>query len=230
MKSRIFQINPIKTLYFNFKYFKWSTAIKLPVIIYRNTYFHRLEGKVKIDSDHLHFGMIRIGLHNIGTRDVRFQRTILDIYGDLTLSDKVMIGRGSKLSVGGTLSLGDGFSITGDSSIICMNRIDFGKNCLLSWDVQIMDTDFHSILDKDGNLTNPDQPIKIGNHVWIGSKVVMLKGVEIADNCIIGANATITKSVHEPNCIIGNFGRILKTDIHWELSGPKDWIKNHPGR
>lgn len=52
--------------------------------------------------------------------------------------------------------------------------------------------------------------IHIGSNVWIGTRVIILPGVNIGDNCIIGANSVVTKSFPK-NCIIGgNPASILK--------------------
>lgn len=45
--------------------------------------------------------------------------------------------------------------------------------------------------------------VKIGNNCWIGSNVVILKGVTIGDNVVIGAGCVITESV-ENNKIVRN--------------------------
>jgi len=45
-------------------------------------------------------------------------------------------------------------------------------------------------------------PVKIGEDVWIGARVIILPGVTIGDGSIIGANSVVTKNV-EPNTIVG---------------------------
>lgn len=44
--------------------------------------------------------------------------------------------------------------------------------------------------------------VKIGNHCWIGAKVVILKDVEIGDGCVIGAGAVVTES-WPPGTVVG---------------------------
>lgn len=56
-----------------------------------------------------------------------------------------------------------------------------------------------------GNLDIHDssEAIKIGKNCWIGMNSVILPGVILGDNTIVGAGATVTKSFPEGNCIIG---------------------------
>ena len=107
--------------------------------------------------------------------------------------------------------------ITGRTSIICSKEISFGDSCLLSWDILIMDTDFHSIIDKGGKMLNPNKSIIIGNNVWIGCRNTILKGVTIADNVVISAGSKITKNIDEPNVIVGGTDsqKILKRESLW---------------
>ena len=216
---RLFQINIFKTLYFNFKYLPFSQARKLPVIIYKGVLFNKAKGKVEICASHFKPGLIQIGKRMLGNTDVRYSRTIWELSGNIIFKGRTTIGQGSKITVGekGTLSLGCEFVITGGgTAIICNKNISFGDNCLLSWDILIMDTDYHKILNENNEIINEDKPIRIGNHVWIGCRNTILKGVTIDDNNVIGANSTITKSFKSSGCVIGNNAQILKSNIGWD--------------
>lgn len=218
--AKLLTINYWKTIFFNFHYFPFMIAIRMPIFVYWRSNLYRMKGKVIIDAP-IKTGMIHLGPHGLGTQDVLYSRTIWNLSGILIFKGKAEIGRGSKISVGenSTLTLGDNFLITGDTEIICDNSISFGNDCLLSWDVLIMDTDFHQICDKNGCKQNCPRPIVIGNHVWIGCRNVILKGVTIADNNVISANSTITRNFLEENCIIGGHGRnieVIKKDIEWK--------------
>ena len=54
-------------------------------------------------------------------------------------------------------------------------------------------------------------PVTIGNNVWIGEKVVILKGVEIGEGCVIAAGAVVTKSMPSYSVIGGIPARVLRT-------------------
>lgn len=165
--------------------------------------------------------MVKFGVHGLGTQDLIYSRTMWEVSGTLVIKGKASIGRGCKISIGkdATLTLGENLVITGDTKIICQKEISLGKHCLLSWDILIMDTDFHHILNTDDRITNVPKAISIGNNVWIGCRNTVLKGVSIADNNIISANSTITRDVTESNCVIGGHGKsveIIKKNVSWK--------------
>ncbi len=79
----------------------------------------------------------------------------------------------------------------------------------------IIDTDFHRIIDSTLKNNIICESINIGNHVWIGCNVTILKGVNIGDNSIIAAGSIVNKDVPK-NCLAGgNPARIIKKDISW---------------
>ncbi len=94
--------------------------------------------------------------------------------------------------------------------------IEIGKGCLLSTEIDMRSGE-HPIYNlKDRRQYNYAKDIKIGNHVWIGKRVQCLKGVEIADNSVIGAGSLVTKRFLETNIIVaGNPAKIIKTSINW---------------
>ncbi|MGZ4106010.1 MAG: DapH/DapD/GlmU-related protein, partial [Tumebacillaceae bacterium] len=79
------------------------------------------------------------------------------------------------------------------------------------WDVQLMDTDFHRI---SANAVNTKK-ITIGNNVWIGCRVMILKGVTIGDGAVIAAGSVITKDVPPYTVVGGNPARVLKENVNW---------------
>ena len=53
-------------------------------------------------------------------------------------------------------------------------------------------------------------PVKIGKCVWLGAGVIVLPGVEIGDNCVIGAGSVVTTNV-PANCVaVGNPCRVIR--------------------
>lgn len=96
-------------------------------------------------------------------------------------------------------------------------KIEIGDDCMLSNNIEIRNGDSHSIISLESQKRiNQSCNIKIGNHVWLTAGVTILKGVEIADNTIIGNKAMVTKSLNEKNAIYAGIpAKLIKTKVNW---------------
>jgi acetyltransferase-like isoleucine patch superfamily enzyme len=209
----------IKTLYFNFKYLPFKQAIKFPIFISRNLYIKKAEGSIRLEAP-AKTGLIRIGFGDTGIFDDKKSRSIWDVSGEVVFKGKTRVGHGSKISVGetGRLLFGDNFTITAESTIIAYSQVEFGRNCLLSWDILIMDTDLHTIKDNSGTVINPPKAICIGDNVWIGCRCTILKGASIPHGSIVGANSTISKSLDMRQAVyVGNPPKCVRENVFWEM-------------
>lgn len=204
-----------KTLLFNFKYFPFRTAIRLPVLVSHRVWLMKLAGEVSVAN--VSTGAVRIGFGEIGIFDQHRSRTIWQVDGKVEFKGTANIGHGSKICVAGTLVIGDGVSISAESAIVAARKIHIGNKAVISWDVLIMDSDLHGLYDERGNKINDAMPIRIGNAVWIGCRSLVLKGVDIADGVVVAAASTLTRSVKSPNVIAGGHPvRVLKENISWK--------------
>ena len=227
-----------KTLRFNLHYFPLKTALKLPVVVSHRTFLRELHGEVEL-PEKVETAMVKIGFGDVGHYDRKRSRGIWQVSGTVSFGGKASIGQGSKLSVRGHLSLGEDFNMTAESTIVCAKEIRFGDDCLLSWDILVMDTDEHPLYNRhetarretrdssvvpcpvstnmENERINPDKPIIVGNHVWIGCKCVLLKGAEVPDNTVIAAGTLLTSTFNgEYQVIGGNPPSILKHEVRWE--------------
>lgn len=204
------------TIRFNFKYFELKDAIRFPVFV-KQTQLKKLEGKVIIDAP-IRPGMIRIGYGYVGHFDHSL-KSIWEVSGRVIFKGSALLKFGSKIVVGpeGNLQLGEKFRISPQSSIICFKKIVFGNTCRLSWEVQVLDTDFHKIKTLEGEYLNQPKEISIGNHVWIGSRVSIMKGARIDNDCIVASNSVVTKHLEgEHQIIAGIPARVVRTGVTWE--------------
>lgn len=211
----VFGTNWIKTLKINFHYFPMKIAVRLPIMVSHRTVFKELRGGVKIEGP-VTTGMMLFGYHHLGIHDGFYNRTVWQVSGQITIKgEKIDIGRGSSLCVSGNCYLGNRFNVTGKSTIICRKNIVIGDGVLISWDVLIMDTDYHYITDNDGNVINKEKSIVIGDDVWIGCRSMILKGTTIPSKSIIAAGALIAGKMEEESCIYSSNRRILKRNVIW---------------
>ena len=205
------------TLYFNFKYLKFDDAIKLPILVSHRVYLREMGGRVRLDASAT-FGMVRIGFGNVGIFDQQRSRTIWLVSGLVIFKGIANIGHGSKISVSGIgiLTIGDQFSMTAESQVVCEKAITFGNNVLISWENLFLDTDFHKIK-TNGLTTNLPKEIVIGNHVWIGCRCTILKGTYIGDEIIVAANSTLSGRFDQNHTIVGgNPAKVVKKQVTWE--------------
>lgn len=206
------------TLYFSYKFLSLRQAIRVPVFVHRQVVFKNLTGKIKIPQN-AKSGDIWIGYGNVGIFDLQNSRTILEIKGTLVFEGTAYIGQGSRISVGekGKLTIGTKFKITAESCIICMHNITISMNVLISWQVQIMDSDFHVIRDEMHKVLNPDRPVTIGEKVWIGTRCTILKGTDIPSGSILASNSVVSKNLPEACAIYaGQPARLVKENVYWE--------------
>lgn len=117
--------------------------------------------------------------------------------------------------------------IFGTTQILCVNRIEIGRNSTISQNTIVCDNNNHpvspSFREKMGvtPMNHPSRlwkhsanaPIIIGDNVWIGTNARICKGVTIGNNSIVAANSVVTKNV-PANCIVaGNPAKIVKEGI-----------------
>lgn len=109
------------------------------------------------------------------------------------------------------VQIGDRTFLGMRTELRCVDCISIGSDCAISWDVSLMDSDFHSI---DGHAKSG--PITIGDHVWIGSRVTVLKGVSIGTGAIIAAGAVVTADV-PPHCVAAGVpARVIREYATWQ--------------
>jgi acetyltransferase-like isoleucine patch superfamily enzyme len=113
------------------------------------------------------------------------------------------------------LVIGSKTTFQGGLSLNCRTKVEIGANCLISWNVHILDTDFHQIIRENGDEPPIDLPIHIGDRVWIGARATILKGVTIGADCIVAAGSVVTKSFPSNSLIGGNPARLIQRIKGW---------------
>lgn len=118
--------------------------------------------------------------------------------------------------------LGD-YTYTGQFSVIMHSEI--GKYCSISWGVtigagehdynKITTHDFlynknYDINDDKVSYNRFEEPLAIGNDVWIGTNATICRGVNIGDGAVIGANSVVTKDVPPYSIVVGVPAKVIK--------------------
>lgn len=199
--------------------------------LYRSIYSNKVKGKkknsIQIASSKLKNSKIIIeGVNNhvqIGKHTL-LNRCYIIIKGN---ECSIKIGEGTVLN-DVTIWCEDNKSsvIIGNSGLIMGNvqlaategkKIVIGNDALFSDDIHIRTGDSHSIVDGDGIRINTAKDVILGNHVWVGNKVIILKGSTVGNNCVIGSGSLVTRQFDEGLALGGNPARILKENINWKF-------------
>lgn len=138
----------------------------------------------------------------------------------VVIGQRCVLGRGSCIECTGSLQhvgkglvIGDGTTFGGDCFFGAAGGIQIGNDVMAGQFVR-----FHSenhnykdldVLIKDQGVTH--KGIQIGNNCWIGAGAVFLDGAKLGDGCVVAANAVVTKQFPD-NCVIGGVpAKIIST-------------------
>lgn len=118
------------------------------------------------------------------------------------------VAKGKKINIGCNVGISQ-------TALIAIDNITIGDNVKMGGGVKIYTSDFHSlnpvIRMSDQDMENrKSAPVIIHNNVFIGAYSIILKGVEIGDNSIIGAGSVVTKSVPENEIWAGNPAKFIR--------------------
>lgn len=86
------------------------------------------------------------------------------------------------------------------------SKITIGNNVLCGANTVITDFDWHDTV----SFSSAPKPVVIHDNVWLGLNVVVLKGVEIGKNSVIGANSIVLSDIPENVIAAGNPCRVIK--------------------
>jgi serine acetyltransferase/coenzyme F420-reducing hydrogenase beta subunit len=125
---------------------------------------------------------------------------------------KVYVGSDIRVLDNAVLTLGSGFCNDG-AEITCAKRLTIGRGCAIARNVIIRDYDAHQMLNTDHEIA---KDICIGEHVWIGTRAVILKGVTIGDGAVVAAGAVVTRDVPARCLVAGVPAKVVRENVAWE--------------
>ena len=145
------------------------------------------------------------------------KRIFHDLFGKM--GEHVHIDIDFHCEYGKHIFIGDHVIINMNCTFVDNNRIDIGNGVLIASNVQIY-TATHSTKVSERMVQNWSEgeeicrtyalPVKIEDGVWIGGGAILLPGVIIGRNSVIGAGSVVTRSI-PANCVaVGNPCRVIK--------------------
>jgi len=164
------------------------------------------------------------GRNNVFKCESLFKHGGVLIKGD---NNEITIGRGGELRnlrlwiVGNNcrIHLGDSIIFNG-GRVVCAgenNYVSIGDRCMFAEGIEIWASDTHPVF-KDGKTINPSRPVVIGQHVWLGTNVMVLKGTVIKEGAIVGMGSLVKGLVPSRSMAVGNPAHVVKTDVDWDKS------------
>jgi acetyltransferase-like isoleucine patch superfamily enzyme len=98
-----------------------------------------------------------------------------------------------------------------------MKSIIIGRECMLSYGIQFRCSDSHSILENTTKRRiNYAKDIYVGDKVWIGTDVIILKGVTIGSSSVIGMKTLVTKNIQPYSLAVGIPAKVVRDNITWD--------------
>lgn len=120
---------------------------------------------------------------------------------------------------GYNIHVGENFYANTGCTILDGAKVTFGDNVLLAPNVSIYTAGHPVNVARRMAGWEYAYPVTIGHNVWIGGNVVILPGVSIGDNTIIGGGSVVTKDIPANVIAVGNPCKVLRALTEEELSG-----------
>lgn len=184
--------------------------------IHHKTLTNLKNSKIIVNNGSLKVG-IDFGYFDGGIYDSKIDRcklfminSTLEIHGNVSLFPGVII-----YAINATIVIRNNTLINGGVEIISLKKIEIGEDCLFAQGTIIRDNDGH-FLAAGAPAGNEVAEVKIGKHCWIGQRAMILKGVNLADNVVIGAGAVVTGSFPSNVAIAGIPAKVIKENVSWQ--------------
>lgn len=111
----------------------------------------------------------------------------------------------STIKSGAQIVVGTNCGFSG-TVIGAFEKIELGNNVMCGANTLITDSDWHNDDPRSGGI----KPVYIGNNVWLGEGVKVLKGVNIGENSVIGAGSVVVSDIPSNVIAAGNPCKVIK--------------------
>ena len=126
----------------------------------------------------------------------------------IEVGDNVEIGMASRLIAIGDarIVIGDGAALVGANSVLAGVDIHIGPRVLMGWNSGVTDSQ-HGFSDPDEPVMDQpldrQAPVRIEQGAWLGNNAMVMAGVTIGRNAVVGANAVVTSDVPDHTVVVG---------------------------
>lgn len=109
---------------------------------------------------------------------------------------------------GSNIFVGDKVFMNFGCVILDVCRVEIGEGCQIGPSVQIYAADHPRDPEERRAGVEFGRPVSIGSNVWIGGHAIILPGVSIGDDAIVGAGSVVSKDVPAGATVFGNPARL----------------------
>ncbi|MCC8067346.1 MAG: hypothetical protein LIO94_09635 [Clostridiales bacterium] len=210
-------LNPLATLWLNFRTLPFSQAIKLPIFVYGRPRFYCTSGRIRFECK-VKPGLVTFNRSHPGSPSVGSVQSELIHTGLIIFRGKGQIDTGVRLKVdsNAVLEIGYGFKICDMVIIGCNRHIKMGNQVRIVHRCQIFDTNYHFIANLAKGVIPPrDREVTIGNNVCVFNNTTINAGARIPDDIVITSNSLVNKdysSVPPGTVLAGVPARPVATD------------------
>ncbi|TAE60379.1 MAG: acyltransferase [Nostocales cyanobacterium] len=185
------------------------------------TIFHRVTQGLASRWRNVYYRILGVKIHGyVWMRQIEITRN----FQDIQIADSCALDEGVVLLCSGEslnqskIYIGSRTYINRNTFLDATESITIGKDCAIGPGCYITDHD-HGLDLEVSPLAQPmvSKPTKIGDRVWIGANVTILKGVTIGNDSVVGAGSVVTKDLPESVIAVGVPCKVMKEKVNSEI-------------
>lgn len=164
----------------------------------------------------LHFAMAKWWLRrctSLGKRPRVYGKPRIINSGQIDVGDRFLMFNQTVRSelvshAEGKIEIGNGVFCNYGVSISAHARVSIGDGCQLGSYACLMDNDYHQVVDR--SQPGASAPIILQDNVWLAVRVIVLKGVTIGKNSVVGAGSVVTKEIPPNSLAAGVPAKVIR--------------------